>query len=103
MNCTRCSGTGFLNAEQIPDHVDQSPESVLDWLAEYHADRVGQSCSCHINPPCHLCESAVDVSVCDCCGDGDGHYGTPGQHYGNSDPPGRSGPYAYNGGRCECD
>jgi hypothetical protein len=44
-----------------------------------------------------------DVTVCDCCGDGEtSWYGTPGEHYNNEDPQGREGPYAYNGGLCEC-
>ena len=43
-----------------------------------------------------------DVSVCDCCGDGETWYGTPGEHYGRGDPPGRDGPYASNGGLCKC-
>ena len=36
------------------------------------------------------------------CGDGDGWYGEPGQHYGAEDPPGKNGAYAYNGGLCKC-
>jgi hypothetical protein len=40
--------------------------------------------------------------VCDCCGDGEGWYGEPGQHYTSDDPVGHNGPYAYNGGLCEC-
>jgi hypothetical protein len=43
-----------------------------------------------------------DVSVCDCCGDGEDWYGVPGEHYNNEDLPGHNGPYAYNGGLCEC-
>ena len=40
MNCTRCSGTGFLNLEQVPDSVIESFEKtgehgvILDWIAE---------------------------------------------------------------------
>jgi len=29
---------------------------------------------------CTRCEGH-DVQVCDCCGDGDGWYGIPGEHY----------------------
>jgi hypothetical protein len=84
MNCTRCKGTGFLNAEQLPpedDIFDDFP-AILRWISE---------------------TTGHDVQICDCCGDGDGWYGVPGEHYNNTDPPGRSGPYAYNGGLCECD
>ena len=79
--CTRCDGTGFLNAEQLPDGLRElGTEAVRNWI--------------------HSNES--DVQVCDCCGDGDGWYGEPGEHYGPGDPPGREGPYSYNGGLCEC-
>jgi len=43
-----------------------------------------------------------DVTVCDCCGDGEEWHGEPGRHYGADDPRGPNGPYAYNGGLCEC-
>ena len=77
MVCTRCEGTGFLNLCQVDEatliRFDETgdPEVILKWIAA-NADH--------------------DVSVCDCCGDGEGWYGEPGQH----------GPYAYNGGLCEC-
>lgn len=85
MNCTRCDGTGFLNAGQIPEHIwDEGPETILRWLGNVGGDK-------------------IDATVCDCCGNGeDGWYGEPGQHYGPDDPPGPNGPYAYNGGLCEC-
>ena len=87
--CTRCEGTGFLNYFQVEDMsgVDILGEhghlAVLEWI-ENNSDH--------------------DVQVCDCCGcrDGYGWYGEPGEHYNNEDPPGPSGPYAYNGGLCEC-
>ncbi len=104
INCTRCNGTGFLNVEQIPSDVfNAGHESVLEWLSEKKssAERLG-GCSCHINPPCSFCVDQTDVSVCDCCGDGEGWYGEPGRHYSSEDPKGPSGPYAYNGGLCEC-
>ncbi len=82
--CTRCSG-GFLNLDQIVDVpgvvYPADIESILKWIDE-HVDH--------------------DVSVCDCCGDGEDWYGEPGEHYGTDDPPGQDGPYAYNGGLCEC-
>lgn len=44
-----------------------------------------------------------DVTVCDCCGDGDGEwYGEPGHHFDGGDERGSNGPYAYNGGLPEC-
>jgi hypothetical protein len=82
--CTRCDGIGFLNLDQIdPDVCDSSDgESILKWMAA-HDDH--------------------DVSVCDCCGNGeDAWYGYPGEHYNTEDPIGNTGPYAYNGGLCEC-
>lgn len=83
MNCTKCQGTGFLNHEQLPDGLlEQDAESVKKWIAE-HPD-------------------ATDAQVCDCCGDGEGWYGEPGEHYTAYDPPGHKGPYAYNGGLCKC-
>ena len=82
MNCTRCQGTGFLNPEFLPDGLlDSGCEVVLEWLKN--------------NPD-------VETHVCDCCGNGDDWYGEPGSHYSSSDPIGHNGPYAYNGGLCEC-
>lgn len=84
MNCTRCKGTGFLNLEQfpLPDLIGEVPD---EYLMNFIKN----------NPE-------TDVQVCDCCGDGEGWYGIPGEHYNNTDPPGREGPYAYNGGLCQC-
>ncbi len=81
--CTRCEGSGFLNFHtQCPlDLVVDSREAVLGWIAK---------------------NTGHDVAVCDCCGDGTEWYGEPGQHYTDDDPRGPSGPYAYNGGLCEC-
>ena len=88
LTCTRCENTGFLNLGQIdsdiygqdvPDMTDC--EAILKWIAT-HDDH--------------------DVQVCDCCGDGDGWYGIPGEHYNSDDPAGNHGPYQYNGGLCEC-
>lgn len=86
--CTRCENTGFLNlgqidpdiyGEDVPDMTDG--EAILKWI-DTHDDH--------------------DVSVCDCCGDGVWWFGVPGEHYNSEDPPGHNGPYAYNGGFCEC-
>ena len=84
--CNRCRGDGFLNLEQIPsadlDAMDGDLEKIRAWMKSQ--------------------TDPHDVKVCDCCGDGDDWYGTPGQHYGRDDPPGRIVPYDYNGGLCEC-
>ena len=82
MVCTRCDGWGFTNMEQLPDDAPQDPYRLREWLKTWAEPN--------------------DVAVCDCCGDGEEWYGEPGQHYGSQDPPGKNGPYAYNGGLCEC-
>ena len=82
MNCTRCEGTGFLNLHQLPDeNQPDGQDEILEWI-DSNDDH--------------------DVTVCDCCGDGEIWYGEPGAHYKAEDPPGPNGPYAYNGGNCEC-
>jgi hypothetical protein len=81
MTCTRCKGTGFLNVEQVPESV-QGPDAILVWMKNENTPH--------------------DVQVCDCCGDGETWYGTVGEHYGPSDPRGKYGPYAYNGGLAQC-
>ncbi len=84
MNCTRCEGFGFLNVEQLPgDLHGHDFEKVLIWIAD------------ESNAP-------HDVQVCDCCGDGEEWYGTPGEHYGIDDPSGIRGPYRDNGGVARC-
>lgn len=80
MNCTRCSGTGFINAQCVPSDIE-GWNNILAWI--------------EVNQP-------TDASVCDCCGNSETWYGEPGQHYGSDDPRGANGPYAYNGGLCEC-
>lgn len=78
--CTRCESTGFLNTHQADlDYSDH--DAVNDWITR-HEDS--------------------DIQVCDCCGDGEGWYGTPGEHYNREDPQGPNGPYAGNGGLCHC-
>ena len=83
LTCTRCEGSGFLNLWQIPggDIDVDNHDWVLKWIAS---------------------NKDHDVAVCDCCGDGEEWYGTPGEHYGPDDPPGRQGPYDSNGGFCHC-
>lgn len=83
MHCTRCDGSGFLNIEQVPQEVqERGTDAILRWIIE--------------NPGKH------EVQICDCCGDGEGWYGEPGEHYTAQDPQGKDGPYAYNGGLAEC-
>lgn len=83
--CTKCQGQGFLNLEQISDETIQKLEdsdcfldATIKWLSE---------------------NEGHDVQVCDCCGDGEDWYGTPGSHYNGEE---REGVYDYNGGLCEC-
>ena len=80
MTCTRCDGSGFLNLHQVPQEIVDSVDAIKEWMLSHESD----------------------VSVCDCCGDGETWYGIPGEHYTEDDPPGPNGPYSYNGGLCEC-
>ena len=66
--CTRCGGTGFLNTHQLPAGVnEQDKQAVLDWI--------------DLTP-----SSEHDVSVCDCCGNGElWNVREPGHHCA-SDP-----------------
>lgn len=69
MNCTRCDGTGFLNIDQLPEDEDFYDVARIErWMKE---------------------NSGHDVMICDCCGDGTGWYGEPGEH--NSDSSVRHG------------
>ena len=85
--CTRCEGSGFLNLVQVSEEamhelcLTGDLGVILRWIKA---------------------NDDHDVSVCDCCGDGENWHGSPGEHYGSQDPPGPNGPYAYNGGLCEC-
>lgn len=84
MNCNCCGGLGFLNLEQVPSSVsEQGIDAVQAWMVTDEG-------------------KASDVSICDCCGDGESWYGEPGRHYTSADPVGKHGPYAYNGGLCKC-
>ena len=91
MKCNPCDGTGFKNTHQlndlIPGWTDMSTRDLLDAV--------------------RALEEPHDVAPCDCCGTGDVDaedpwYGAPGEHYGDADPMRKDGPYAYNGGLCEC-
>lgn len=86
MNCTRCEGSGFLNLDHIPEEyydefIDGDVDATLKWMEE---------------------NDDHSVQVCDCCGNGEDWYDFPGEHYNLEDPIGENGPYAYNGGLCEC-
>lgn len=85
--CTRCENTGFLNLHQIPeDSITTMGEDLVNEVPKWMAAQT----------------EPHDVQICDCCGNGEIWHGTPGEHYGKEDPPGRRGPYDYNGGLCEC-
>ena len=97
MICTRCEGTGFLNLDQVDEATLARFEEtgdhqvILDWLDEQEAVMVradGSGCTCHISAPCPRCMLQHDVSVCDCCGDGETWHGAPGEHdWNNPDDP----------------
>lgn len=75
--CTHCENTGFINLIQVDDIIlkafDRTGEHqiILDWIEK---------------------NDEHDVSVCDCCGDGETWYGIPGEHYNPDDPRGNNGP-----------
>lgn len=95
LNCTRCEGTGFINIDE--DWVremleDDGPEALQEYLFELASQREHHGgCYCHCgHPPCGYCMACHDseVSVCDCCGDGENWYHEPGQHdLDNKDVP----------------
>jgi len=86
ITCTRCEGFGFINLHQIPEkELDEMNDDLVGLVPSWIGHNPGS-----------------DVSVCDCCGDGEDWYGEPGQHYNKEDPQGKYGPYSYNGGYCEC-
>jgi len=88
LTCTRCDSTGFLDIYQVPDEdivrFENSPDfcdAVKAWM---------------------MSNEGHDVTICDCCGNGESWYGVPGEHYNADDPPGKNGPYVFNGGLCRC-
>lgn len=85
ITCTRCQGIGFLNID----------EKTLDWITNHSDILEAFSEWKKLNP-------GTDACICDCCGNGETWYGEPGSHYTSEDPAGPHGPYAYNGGLCEC-
>lgn len=89
--CNPCGGTGFVNTEQLDELAPNWRE--VDHLALFIV-------ICCFDTP-------HDIAPCSCCGTGDVDedypwYGVPGEHYNEDDPAGPEGPYAYNGGLCEC-
>ena len=95
MTCTRCGGSGFLNT----DHLTDEHAELLDELgAEEFYSRFFEG-----DDKLFAELYYPDVTICDCCGNGeDEWYGTAGEHYNSEDPEGKNGPYSYNGGHCEC-
>ena len=87
MTCNPCDGTGIRNAEYVRASM---------WTQHHQGDLPLADLVRLAN------EENPDVTVCDCCGDGDDWYGEPGRHYTRDDPPGPRGPYASNGGLCKC-
>ena len=87
MTCTRCDGTGFLNLFQVGDDLlnkfweSGDEKIVLAWIKEH--DR-------------------HEVSVCDCCGNGENWHGTRGEHYTTTHDCRGGVAYKYNGGLAEC-
>lgn len=86
IGCNVCQGTGFVNWPDDVDLTGLDNDETLEWIFQQPDD------------------AYPDFKVCNCCGNGDDDwYGVPGEHYNESlDPPGPNGPYAYNGGLCEC-
>lgn len=80
MNCTRCQGSGFLNL----DHLEDRDHALLGASEDWHQALLGWITSKQVSE---------DIQVCDCCGDGENWYGTPGEHNNYMTPPsGRLGP-----------
>ncbi len=93
LHCTRCEGSGFLNLHQIAQDGDSWEGLAIAKNAQDGAPFIFKWMSQNKDS---------DVQVCDCCGDSEGWYGIPGEHYNFGDPRGHNGPYAYNGGMSEC-
>ena len=87
ITCTRCEGTGFLN-----NHLGPSNPLTAEGIPEMDAEQLRQ----------WTIQNPGGFQVCDCCGDGENWHDQPGEHYNTHDLPGPLGPYAYNGGLCEC-
>lgn len=85
LTCTRCEGTGFLNSETLYSWLSEQDVYYIKAYIDEHPEN----------------EDFEAVTVCDCCGDGEDWHDVPGEHY-NDDKQGKNGPYAYNGGLCEC-
>lgn len=67
MLCTRCDGTGFINwDDRLPKHVyELEADKVLEYISNFFG------------------LEDTDMSVCDCCGNGESWYGEPGSHNPN--------------------
>jgi hypothetical protein len=102
MICTRCQGTGFLNIEQLPEELQEGTQkSAFNYLGKEIKYKVIKTDDWHtlVFKWIHN-HSEHDVSVCDCCGDGEYWYGMAGEH--DEHDFGKNGVYAYNGGLPEC-
>lgn len=92
LTCTRCESSGFLNLDHVPDDVRKKFDETYDhqvflsWMAETAkaVDELG-GCSCHISTPCSTCMLWHEVTVCDCCGNGESWHGVPGEHNQTAD------------------
>lgn len=117
VNCTRCEGTGFLNADQFPNFVKDDINSRVLWLQfvkgilenaprcqcdELIRSQRGKTWGELQSVCCLRCTMETDAQICDCCGNGEMWHDVPGEHYNEGDPQGDRGPYASNGGLCEC-
>jgi hypothetical protein len=102
MICTRCQGTGFLNIEQLPEELlEGTEESAFRYLSADIKYKVVKTDDWHEMVLKWIKNNDNnDVSVCDCCGDGENWYGNAGEHYEGDF--GANGVYAYNGGLPEC-
>lgn len=99
MHCNRCDGTGFLNYDHLNEGSDEYNLLRMKLIITGTEDDYFEIALAVIDSEDPMYE---DLSVCDCCGDGDYWYGEPGEHYSYDDKIGINGPYAYNGGHCEC-
>lgn len=102
MICTRCQGTGFLNIEQLPEELQNGlEESAFKYLSADIKYKVVKTDGWHTLVLKWIIHNFDhDVCICDCCGDGEGWYGNPGEH--DEHDYGKNGVYVYNGGLPEC-
>jgi len=102
LTCTRCEGTGFLNIHQLPEELQSGiKNSAFEYMGQNIKYKVVATDEWHdMVLKWIAAEENHDVSVCDCCGNGEDWHGIAGEHDHND--YGKDGPYAYNGGLPEC-